>query len=119
MSTRKFIVDVEIPDCDGWFHVQEDLEMHLQDILDAECDDEGRWKVNVKEICNPESYKDKLCISSLRLYRDIDRCITNLVDARRYKNGKEGEALHTMESLMVVSLQQLGCVIDYLEKEDE
>ena len=63
--------------------------------------------------------RNALMISTSKLYRDIDRCITNLVDARRYKDGRDQDILFQMESLMVAALQQLGCVIDYLEKEEK
>lgn len=63
--------------------------------------------------------KEPLLTSTRELYHDIDRCITNLVDSRRYRDGHEQEVLTRMESLMVATLQQLDCIIDYLEKEDE
>lgn len=60
-----------------------------------------------------------LLTSTLQLRCDIDRCITNLVDARRYRDGHEQEVLTRMESLMVAALQQFDCIIDYLEKEEK
>ena len=61
--------------------------------------------------------KEIILKSTEEMYRDINRCITRLIDARRYKDGREQEVLFEMENLMVASLQQFGCVIDYLEEE--
>ena len=63
--------------------------------------------------------RDSLKKSTEELYRNIDRCITNLFDARRYKDGTEPEVLTRMETLMTAALQQLRCVIDYLEEEEK
>ena len=62
--------------------------------------------------------KEAILQSTEEMYRDINRCITRLIDARRYKDGREQEVLFEMENLMVASLQQFGCVIDYLEEEE-
>lgn len=62
-------------------------------------------------------YRDRLLISTFRLYQDIDKCINNLIAARKYKDGRDQEYLVQMERLMVASLQQLGCIIDFLDHE--
>lgn len=62
-------------------------------------------------------YKDRLLLSTNKLYQDIDKCISNLVEARMYKDGRDQEYLLQMESLMVASLQQFGCVIDFLQEQ--
>ena len=62
-------------------------------------------------------YRDRLLISTHHLHRDIDKCINNLVEARKYKDGRDQDYLFQMEKLMVSTLQQLGCIIDYLDKE--
>ena len=64
-----------------------------------------------------KDYRERLLISTHHLYRDIDKCINNLVAARKYKGGRDQEYLCQMESLMVSTVQQLGCIIDYLDKE--
>lgn len=78
------------------------------------------FEVQLGKSCNnpnQDEQQDSLLQSTQKMYRDIDRCITNLVDARQYKDGREQEVLTHMESLMVAALQQFGCVIDYLEEE--
>lgn len=62
-------------------------------------------------------YKDRLIVSTFRLRQDIDKCINNLIAARKYKDGRDQEYLVQMERLMVASLQQLGCIIDFLDHE--
>lgn len=52
-----------------------------------------------------------------KLHDDIDQCIGDIVDSRLKKDHQaEGKALFRMEGLMVVTLQDLGCTIDYLER---
>ena len=62
-------------------------------------------------------YKDRLLISMHHLYRDIDKCINNLIAARKYRDGRDQEYLVQMERLMVASLQQFGCIIDFFDKQ--
>lgn len=62
-------------------------------------------------------YRDRLLISTHHLYRDIDKCVNNLIAARKYKDGRDQEYLFQMESLMVSTLQQLGRIVDYLDRE--
>lgn len=50
MKKYRFTVEIEIPDCDYWYQVAEDLREIIQDRFDFDTDDEGRWKVGVKEI---------------------------------------------------------------------
>ena len=52
-----------------------------------------------------------------KLYDDIDQCVGDIVHSRLKKDSQaEGKALFRMEWLMVVTLQDLGCTIDYLER---
>ena len=94
----------------------EGCEPKLENILNGE---KLRRIEMSKEQTNTDHRRDSLMLSTQKLYRDIDRCITNLVDARRYKDGRVQDVLHHMESLMTAALQQLGCVIDYLEEEEQ
>lgn len=57
---------------------------------------------------------DKLKDSTVELYNEIDECIDNLISARKNRKD-ESEALFKMESLMVTTLQQLTCIIDYFD----
>lgn len=57
---------------------------------------------------------DKLKDSTVELYNEIDECIDNLISARKNRKD-ESEALFKMESLMVATLQQLTCIIDYFD----
>jgi hypothetical protein len=64
----------------------------------------------------------ELIKSTKRLYNDIDSCITNLLNARipgKKDEDSEGKALFHMEGLMVATLQQLDCIIDSLQQEQE
>ncbi len=56
--------------------------------------------------------------STIQLYNDIDKCISDLVKSR-LDNNKETEfkASVEMERLMVCTLQQLSCIIDKLSEE--
>lgn len=50
------------------------------------------------------------------IYGDIDTCIGNLVKSRLNKDTElEGKASAEMESLLVASQQEFGCVTDLLE----
>lgn len=50
------------------------------------------------------------------IYGDIDACIGNLVKSRLNKDTElEGKASAEMESLLVASQQEFGCVTDLLE----
>jgi hypothetical protein len=66
-----------------------------------------------------KKYIDAELIKSTRaLYFDIDTCITELIRARTEHNEEnEGKALFRMEGLMVVTMQQLDCIIDSLQQE--
>ena len=51
-----------------------------------------------------------------KLYDDIDQCIGDIVHSRLKKDYKaEGKAIFRMEGLMVATLQDLECTIDYLK----
>ena len=59
----------------------------------------------------------KLRQSTQELYNDIDSCITDLINARTpEKKDEDGErkALFRMEGLMVATLQQLSCLLEWL-----
>ena len=56
--------------------------------------------------------------STQSLYSDIDSCIDELLKARtEHKQENEGKALFRMEGLMVVTLQQLDCILYSLQQE--
>lgn len=55
---------------------------------------------------------DNLKDSTVELYNEIDECIDNLISARKNRKD-ESEVLFKMESLMVATLQQLTCIINY------
>lgn len=52
--------------------------------------------------------------STIELYNDINECIDDLISARK-NHIDESDALFRMESLMVATLQQLTCIIDYFD----
>lgn len=55
-----------------------------------------------------------------KLHDDIDQCIGDIVDSRLKKDRQaEGKALFRMEGLMVATVQDLICAIDYLESEQK
>ena len=63
------------------------------------------------------SRKD-IITSTILLRNDIQKCLSDLIDARLYRDPiQEDGALFKMESLMVSSMQQLDCIIDYLKEE--
>lgn len=52
-----------------------------------------------------------------KLHDDIDQCIGDIVHSRLNKDSQaEGKAIFRMECLMVVTLQDLECTIDHLER---
>ena len=66
---------------------------------------------------NIMTQKENLLKSTLLLYRNIDRSLTRICDAKRYHSEQDLAYEHNnMESLMTATLQQLSCVIDYLEE---
>lgn len=61
--------------------------------------------------------REQLINELAKLYDGIDQCIGDIVDSRLKKDYKaEGKALFRMEGLMVATVQDLGCTIDYLER---
>lgn len=61
-----------------------------------------------------------ILLSTIRLQRDIQTCINDLVAARvRHDRQKELEHLCRMESLMCATQQQLQCIIDYLTEDEK
>ena len=64
--------------------------------------------------------KNDIIISSQILYRDIDRCICDLLEARQHHDTiQEERARIRMESLMVGTMQQLDCIITHLKEGGE
>ena len=65
--------------------------------------------------------KQKLNADRMSLYTDIDKAITDLVDARlSHDTQKEVDALHMMETLMVQTQQFLDCMgVMFEEKPEE
>lgn len=63
--------------------------------------------------------KKDIILSTTILRNDIQKCLSDLIEARMYQdNIQEEGALFKMESLMVSSAQQLDCIIDYLKEEE-
>lgn len=61
--------------------------------------------------------REQLINELAKLHDDIDQCIGDIMDSRLKKDLQaEGKAIFRMEGLMVVTLQDLGCTIDYLER---
>ena len=61
--------------------------------------------------------REQLINELAKLRDDIDQCVGDIVHSRLKKDSQaEGKALFRMEWLMVVTLQDLGCTIDYLER---
>lgn len=60
--------------------------------------------------------REQLINELAKLYDDIDQCIGDIVDSRLKKDHHaEGKAIFRMEGLMVATLQDLECTIDYLK----
>lgn len=77
-----------------------------------------------KETKKIPDYKDDAChvqrliYSTAELHDNIDDCISQIVKSRLNKDPEaEGRAMFRMESLMVSTQQQLGCILDLLSKE--
>ena len=65
---------------------------------------------------NDRKRVEKMLKSISSIYGDIDTCIGNLVKSRLNKDTElEGKARAEMESLLVASQQEFGCVTDLLE----
>lgn len=63
--------------------------------------------------------KKDIILSTTILRNDIHKCLSDLIEARMYRDSiQEDGALFKMESLMVSSEQQLDCIIDYLKEEE-
>lgn len=64
--------------------------------------------------------KKDIITSTIILRNDIQKCLSDLIDARLNRDRiQEDGALFKMESLMVSSAQQLDCIIDYLKESTE
>ena len=64
--------------------------------------------------------KKDIIISSEILYRYIDKCISDLIQARAFHDPIQEEGVRIrMESLMVGTMQQLDCIIDYLKDKEQ
>lgn len=62
----------------------------------------------------------ELIESTKRLQGDIGRCLSRLVNARKYHDKiDEAASVLDMERLLVSSAQQLQCCIDKLEEKGE
>lgn len=60
--------------------------------------------------------REQLINELAKLRDDIDQCIGDIVDSRIKKDHQaEGKAIFRMEGLMVATVQDLGCTIDYLK----
>lgn len=63
--------------------------------------------------------KKDIISSTIILRNDIQKCLSDLIDARLHRDPiQEDGALFKMESLMVSATQQLDCIIDYLKEEE-
>lgn len=63
--------------------------------------------------------KKDIITSTIILRNDIQKCLSDLIDARLNRDStQEDVASFKMESLMVSSAQQLDCVIDCLKEEE-
>lgn len=59
--------------------------------------------------------REQLINELAKLRDDIDQCIGDIVHSRLKKDSQaEGKAIFRMEVLMVATLQDLDCTIDYL-----
>ena len=66
-----------------------------------------RWFMNTN--------REQLINELAKLRDDIDQCIGDIVDSRLKKDHHaEGKAFFRMEGLMVATLQDLDCTINYL-----
>ena len=64
--------------------------------------------------------KKEIILSTTILRNDIQKCLSDLIDARLNRDRIQEEgALFKMESLMVSSAQQLDWIIDYLKEEEK
>ena len=71
--------------------------------------------VDTISVDDTEYFKEKALTSTKSLYNDINNCISLLLKGRSNKNKDvEGQALSEMERLMCSTLQQLDCLIDYI-----
>jgi hypothetical protein len=63
--------------------------------------------------------KNEILNECTSLYRDIDKCITNLVKARLNNDSSlEQKAYFEMEKLMIGTLQDLTVIMDYIENKN-
>ena len=71
--------------------------------------------VDTISVDDTEYFKEKALTSTKSLYNDINNCISLLLKGRSNKDKDvEGQALSEMERLMCSTLQQLDCLIDYI-----
>ena len=64
--------------------------------------------------------KKDIITSTTILQNDIQKCISDLIDARVNRDRiQEDGALFKMESLMVSTIQEFDCIIDYLKEGTE
>ena len=103
---------------------EEEMLAKTKDLIDKVCQSKDTTSAvlfSLNENCYPEvsvvkkQDNGRLLASVDKLYKDIDKCITDLVSARINKDVfADGRALFTMESLMVATLQELSYIHDFL-----
>ena len=65
-------------------------------------------------------YKTQLKESTEELYSEMDGIITKLLQARFEHNEPAERTIHIlMERMIVQAMQQLRCLIDYLEEKED
>ena len=63
--------------------------------------------------------KKDIITSTILLRNDIQKCLSDLIDARLNRDRiQEDGALFKLESLMVSTIQEFDCIIDYLKEEE-
>ena len=71
--------------------------------------------VDTISVNDTDAFKGRALTSTKSLYNDIDNCISLLLKGRSNKDKDvEGQALSEMERLMCATMQQLDCLIDYI-----
>lgn len=64
--------------------------------------------------------KKDIITSATILRNDIHKCLNDLVNARLYRDRMQEEgALFKLVSLMVSTIQEFDCIIDYLKESTE
>lgn len=64
--------------------------------------------------------KKDIITSATIMRNDIHKCLNDLVNARLYRDRMQEEgALFKLVSLMVSTIQEFDCIIDYLKESTE